>query len=142
MASWGKNVFVLWEDDAIQHKSVILLKQSIDNGTTFGPAIDLSDNNTRNFAISFNPEIATVDNNLYIKFQDIISGILLKKSTDAGISFGPATILTNSTAVSHRKYCQLQRMVLCMCCGKILTPGIIIYSSKEVPITVLLLDLQ
>ena len=71
IASWGKNVFVLWEDDAIQHKSVILLKQSIDNGTTFGPAIDLSDNNTRNFAISFNPEIATVDNNLYIKFQDI-----------------------------------------------------------------------
>ena len=79
MASWGKNVFVLWEDDAIQHKSVILLKQSIDNGTTFGPAIDLSDNNTQNFSISFNPEIATVDNNLYIKFQDIISGILLKK---------------------------------------------------------------
>ena len=101
IASWGKNVFVLWEDDAIQHKSMILLRQSIDGGTTFRPAVDLSENNTRDFAISFNPEIATVDNNLYIKFQDVLSGILLKKSTDAGFSFGPATSLSKSTAVSH-----------------------------------------
>ncbi|PWU79135.1 MAG: hypothetical protein DLM72_19010 [Candidatus Nitrosopolaris wilkensis] len=101
IASWGKNVFVLWEDDAIQHKSAILLKQSIDNGTTFGPAINLSNNNTQNLAISFNPDIAMVDNNLYIKYQDILSGILLKKSADAGVSFGPATKISNSTAVSH-----------------------------------------
>ena len=76
----GQKCVCTWEDDAVQHKSMILLKQSNDYGTTFGPAIDISENNTRDFAISFNPEIATVDNNLYIKFQDFLAGILLKKS--------------------------------------------------------------
>jgi hypothetical protein len=101
IAAAGKNVYLLWEDDSIRHKSFIAMKKSGDTGATFGPTINLSNNISKaTFGISYDPELTVFGNNLYVKFQDVNAGILLKKSTDGGLNFGPPIRFSDTTAVS------------------------------------------
>jgi hypothetical protein len=101
IAAGGKNVYLLWEDDSIRHKSFIVMKKSLDSGATFGPAINLSTNISKDtLGISYDPEVTAFGNNVYVKFQDVNAGILLKKSTNGGLNFGPPVRFGNTTAVS------------------------------------------
>src|SRR5919108_3454816 len=101
VAAWGKNVYLLWEDDSLRHKSFIVMKKSTDGGATFGPAMNLSNNiSNATLGISYDPELTAFGNNVYVKFQDVNAGILLKKSTDGGLTFGPPFRFGNTTAVS------------------------------------------
>jgi len=100
IATVGTNVYVVW-DDIISGNYSILFKRSIDNGATFGPSINISKNSTR--AIS-NLNIATVGTNVYVVWDDIVSGnynILFKRSIDNGATFGPAVDLSKEGFDPH-----------------------------------------
>ena len=73
--------------------------------TTFGSTINLS-NNTGS---SFNPQISTTSNNVYVVWQDDSlsvnntgnQDIFFKKNTDNGTTFGSTINLSYTTGVSH-----------------------------------------
>jgi hypothetical protein len=98
IAAYDEKVYVAWIDDSLGNEE-ILLARSIDNGTTFSEAINLSntiDTNSRNL------EISAFENNVYAVWLDEDeqgNGIILfKASNDGGETFGnPITIARNVT---------------------------------------------
>jgi hypothetical protein len=93
-----EKVHVAWIDDSLGNKD-ILLARSIDNGTTFSEAINLSNTTNTN---SHNLELSGFDNNVYAVWLDEDEQgngiILLKASNDGGETFGnPITIARNVT---------------------------------------------
>jgi len=113
----NNNVFVVWEEGK-GGKSSIVYRHSNDSGITFGPATSISSddddvqNNSSNINIkdedikrdsAIQPDITSTAENVYIVWKSLQSGIQLKHSNDSGITFGPATTLTNDTSVSDLK---------------------------------------
>ena len=93
------NVYIVWQDGIAGNNFDIFFKASTDNGTTFGTAINLS-NNT---GFSGYPRLAAYGNNVYIVWQDNTPGnsdILFKASTDNGTTFRTAINLSNNTNTS------------------------------------------
>ena len=67
IAASGNNVYVTWEDDDTPAgNNDIFFRASNNNGTSFGPPINLS-NNT---GFSFDPQIAASGNNVYVTWED------------------------------------------------------------------------
>jgi LVIVD repeat len=98
LAVSGNNVYVAWQD-VMQGNKEILLRKSIDGGTTFGSINNLSNN----AADSIFPAIAVSGNNVYVAWQDVMQGnkeILLRKSIDGGTTFGSINNLSNNAADS------------------------------------------
>ena len=96
IASFGDNVYVVWKSQ----QSGIQLKHSNDSGTTFGPAITITKNNTNVSEL----KLAASEDNVYVVWKSQQSGIQLKHSNDSGTTFGPAiTITKNNTNVSELK---------------------------------------
>lgn len=98
IAAYDEKVHVAWIDDSLGNNE-ILLARSIDNGTTFSEAINLSNTTNTN---SRNLELSAFDNNVYAVWLDEDeqgNGIILfKASKDGGETFGnPITIATNVT---------------------------------------------
>jgi hypothetical protein len=98
IAAYDEKVHVAWIDNSLGNKE-ILLARSIDNGTTFSEAINLSNNANTN---SRNLELSAFDNNVYAVWLDEDEQgngiILLKASNDGGETFGnPITIARNVT---------------------------------------------
>ena len=93
------NVYIVWQDGIAGNNFDIFFKASTDNGTTFGTAINLS-NNT---GFSGYPRLAAYGNNVYVVWQDNTPGnsdILFKASTDNGTTFRTAINLSNNTNTS------------------------------------------
>src|ERR671919_440205 len=98
IAAYDEKVHVAWIDNSLGNKE-ILLARSIDNGTTFSEAINLSNTTNTN---SRNLELSAFDNNVYAVWLDEDergNGIILfKGSNDGGESFGNSiTIARNVT---------------------------------------------
>ena len=98
IAAYDGIVHVAWIDDSLGNEE-ILLARSIDNGTTFSEAINLS--NTTNTS-SRNLELSAFDKNIYAVWLDEDekgNGIILfRASNDGGETFGnPITIARNVT---------------------------------------------
>ena len=98
IAAYNEKVHVAWIDNSLGNKE-ILFARSIDNGTTFSEAINLS--NTTN-ANSRNLELSAFENNVYAVWLDEDeqgNGIILfRASNDGGETFGnPITIARNVT---------------------------------------------
>jgi hypothetical protein len=98
IAAYDEKVHVAWIDDSLGNKE-ILLARSIDNGTTFTEAINLSNTANTN---SRNLELSAFENNVYAVWLDEDeqgNGIILfKASNDGGETFGnPITIAHNVT---------------------------------------------
>ena len=110
IASHGKNVYVVWEEDdpdsqAKQSLSQydnrrnydILIKKSTDRGLTFGKEINLSNNR----GISEHPQIAISGNTVHVAWIDnsltTNKEILYRKSTDGGNTFSNVINLSNSS---------------------------------------------
>jgi hypothetical protein len=98
IAAYDEKVHVAWIDDSLGNNE-ILLARSIDNGTTFSEAINLSNTTNTN---SRNLELSAFDNNVYAVWLDEDeqgNGIILfKASNDGGETFGnPKTIARNVT---------------------------------------------
>jgi hypothetical protein len=91
----GKKVYVTWEEDG-----EIFFTTSTNGGNSFGNVINLSDNP----GLSVSPQIAISgkkgNTTVYVVWQDAYRGkpdILIRTSTDNGISFGNVVNISNST---------------------------------------------
>jgi len=91
----GSNVYVVWTGLG-PTSADIFFRASTDNGVTFGPIINLS-NNTGG---SSQPRIAAYGNDVYVVWSDSTNSnnleILLRRSTDNGATFGPIIDLSNT----------------------------------------------
>ncbi len=94
----GSVVHVVWNDNR-DGNSEIYYKRSTDGGISWGADTRL----TNNSAISEYPSVAVSGSVVHVVWQDNRDGnyeIYYKRSTDAGISWGADTRLTNNTAFS------------------------------------------
>jgi hypothetical protein len=101
VAAWNDNVYVLWQDSipSDSRNYDIFIKNSVDNGTTFGQPVNLS-NNT---GFSEHPQLAVYGNNVYAVWADNTSGnkqVLFSRSVDDGGSFDDIKSLSNNTSDS------------------------------------------
>jgi hypothetical protein len=96
IAAYNEKVHVAWIDNSLENKE-ILFARSIDNGTTFSEAINLSNTTNTN---SRNLEIAAFENNVYAVWLDEDeqgNGIILfKASNDGGETFSTAIAIARN----------------------------------------------
>ena len=96
----GANVYVVWRDNS-SGKDQIYFKRSSDNGNSFYPTEDLSNNN----GSSTNPQITAIGNNVYTVWSDTTTGngdIYFKSSADNGTSFASSKNLSrNLNGTAH-----------------------------------------
>ena len=98
MATYGQNVYVVWEDTALGNEE-IFFRASNDGGQTFGVTQNLSMDGVD----SDDPDIYTYGQNVYVVWNAFNSStgnreILFKASTDGGLTFGVTQNLSNITA--------------------------------------------
>jgi hypothetical protein len=99
VAVYGSVVDVVWNDERDGNRE-IYYKRSTDSGVSWGADTRL----TNNIAYSKYPSIAVSGSLVHVVWQDYrVSNdeIYYKRSTDAGISWGADTRLTNDTAWSE-----------------------------------------
>ncbi len=115
VAAWDNNVYMLWQDSVPPGYTNydIFIKNSSDNGTTFGTPINLSNNP----GFSEHPQIVAYDNKVYAIWTDDTSGnreVLFTRSLDkgaspftrnleGGISFERTKNLSNNTSDSFNQ---------------------------------------
>lgn len=104
VAAWNSNVYLLWQDSIPSDYTNydIFIKNSNDNGTTFGSSVNLSNNS----GFSEHPQIAAYDNNVYAIWADDTSGnreVLFTRSVDNGTSFDKIKNLSNNTSDSFNQ---------------------------------------
>jgi hypothetical protein len=99
IAAFGDHVYVVWRqltEDG--NKASIILKGSIDNGNTFGKAMEVSEN----ALFRSSPKVAAFNNNVYVVWDAKYSGaykgtknegIFFAKSSDDGVTFDKQTKL-------------------------------------------------
>jgi hypothetical protein len=101
VAAWNSHVYVLWQNSmpSDNRNYDIFIKNSVNNGTTFGLPINLSNNS----GFSEHPQIAVYGNNVYAIWADDTSGnreVLFTRSVDNGASFDSIKNLSNNTSDS------------------------------------------
>ncbi len=96
IAAHDSDVYLVWSATGNNNDFEIFFRASHDNGITFGPTINLSDN--INLKSSQNPDIAVSGNNVYVVWEDRTDGegsILLRISNDKGSTFGDVIDLSD-----------------------------------------------
>jgi hypothetical protein len=102
VAAWDSSVYVLWQDSVSGRNYDIFIKKSMDNGTSFGTPVDLS-NNT---GFSEHPQLSAFGSSVYAVWADNTPGnreVLFARSTDNGTSFENARDLSNDASDSHNQ---------------------------------------
>ena len=102
IASFRHNVYLVWEQslpgpDAKNYD--IYFMSSKDGGINFNDPVNLSNNK----GFSEHPQIAAVENNVYVLWADDTSGtrqVYFRGSTDGGESFAPAVKLSKDNSTS------------------------------------------
>ncbi len=98
IASSGSVVHVVWRDNR-DGNTEIYYKRSTNEGVNWGTDIRL----TNNAAESWSPSVAVSGSVVHITWQDVRNGnyeIYYKRSTDAGVTWGADTRLTNNSYYS------------------------------------------
>lgn len=113
IAASGTNVYVVGEGKygGIQGPIGVLYRASRDGGTTFSNTVDLSNNNSTDFA----PKVATSGNYVYVAWSEITSDkknsdLIFRVSKDGGETFGPKIKINqdnNSTGMYNTDFIQL-----------------------------------
>ena len=102
------NVYVIWTDDTTGNADIIFRKSS-DYGNNFNRTINLSRNN----GSSISPQLAAIDNNVYVVWTDNTTGkddINFRKSSDYGKEFaGESNLSENLTGSFNPKLAGLDR---------------------------------
>jgi hypothetical protein len=102
------NVYVVWTDDTSGNADINFRKSS-DYGYNFNRTINLSRNN----GSSVSPQLAAIDNNVYVVWNDDTTGkadINFRKSSDYGIKFaGESNLSKNLTGSFNPKLAALDR---------------------------------
>jgi hypothetical protein len=88
-------VHIVWQDTIAGNYS-IFYKRSLDGARSFDSVVKLDGPNED----SYEPEISTQSNNVFIVWKSANAGILFRASIDNGASFLPPVILSNATNVS------------------------------------------
>jgi hypothetical protein len=101
VAAWNNHVYVVWQDSmpSDNRNYDIFIKNSVDNGNTFGLPINLSNNS----GFSEHPQVTVYGNNVYAIWADNTSGnreVLFTRSIDNGASFDSIKNLSNNTSDS------------------------------------------
>jgi len=94
----GSIVHIVWQDQRVTNDQ-IYYKRSSDNGVSWGPDSRLTNTST----LTVTPSIAVSGNFVHVvwdDFRDINPEIYYKGSSDAGISWGTDTRLTNNSSNS------------------------------------------
>jgi hypothetical protein len=102
VAAWNSSVYVLWQDSVSGRNYDIFIKRSVDNGTTFGSPVNLS--NTPGF--SEHPQLSAYGSSVYAVWADNTPGnreVFFAGSVDNGTSFENARNLSNNTSNSHNQ---------------------------------------
>ncbi len=97
-------LFIVWAETDNSGNKEIMFTKSLDGGTTFGKAINLS-NTSKN---SNHPEISAYGENVYVVWRDTAQNdtndnILFKSSADGGNTFSKPLELANNTFTSFPK---------------------------------------
>jgi glutaredoxin len=98
IAVQGNNIYVVWQDNTPGNYDIFFTHSS-DNGNSFAPVLNLSNNS----GTSELPQIAVQGNNIYVVWQDNTPGnydILFKRSTNYGEGFRGVN-LKNSNGTSQ-----------------------------------------
>lgn len=102
VAAWNNSVYVIWQDSVSGRNYDIFIKKSVDNGTTFGSHINLSNNS----GFSEHPQLSVYGSNVYAVWADNSPGnreILFSRSTDNGTSFEAIQNLSGDNSDSHNQ---------------------------------------
>ncbi len=98
VAGSGSNAYAIWSR-GIAQKFDIFFSKSMDNGTSFSSALDLSNN----IGNSSNARVAVSGNNVYVVWQSEVLGkanIFFRASTDNGVTFDNAVNLNSNAGKS------------------------------------------
>lgn len=93
-------IHVVWDDYDLAEGLDIFIRTSMDNGATFGNAINLN----RNTGYSTSVPIAVSGSNIYAVASVGNIDIFFRSSTDNGVSFSKAVNLSNNPAGSSDPY--------------------------------------
>ena len=99
ISSSSENIYIVWQESVGSYGTSnydIFFKKSNDSGETFGSPINLSNNS----GFSEHPQIASVENIIYIVWVDDSSGereIMFCKSSDSGKTFSNSTIVSQNS---------------------------------------------
>jgi hypothetical protein len=99
IATAGNNVYVTWSDDTPGNRD-IFFSASNNNGTSFGPPINISNNTGDSLAA----QIAAIGSNVYVTWEDDTPGnrdIFFAASNNNGTSFSTPINLSNNTGFSQ-----------------------------------------
>jgi hypothetical protein len=102
VAAWDSSVYVIWQDSVSGRNYDIFIKKSIDNGTTFGEPLNISDNP----GFSEHPQLSVYGGNVYAVWADNTSGnkeVIFTRSADGGATFEGARNLSNDASDSHNQ---------------------------------------
>ena len=94
--AYNTNVYIVWQGNNKEGQFDIFLSKSSDGGITFSQPINLSNDSSD----SINPQLATVQNNLFVIWNDNSTknyNIMIKRSSDGGITFSQPINLSNTT---------------------------------------------
>jgi hypothetical protein len=103
----GQSVYVVWTDEtAGTGNSEILYRRSTDGGASFGPTVNLSNTTGYSYAATVAASMtnALLQQDVYVVWTDETPGkrgILYRKSTDGGASFGGTVRLPTTHEGSH-----------------------------------------
>ena len=99
ISSSSENIYIVWQESVGSYGTSnydIFFKKSNDSGETFGSPINLSNNS----GFSEHPQIASVENIIYIVWVDDSSGereIMFCKSFDSGKTFSNSTMVSQNS---------------------------------------------
>jgi ethanolamine utilization microcompartment shell protein EutL len=97
----GQSVYVVWTDDTPgPGNSEILYRRSTDGGATFGGTVNLSNTtgNSNLASVAVSGNYPSQQQDVYVMWSDGTRGILYRKSTDSGATFGRTVSLTSGRA--------------------------------------------
>ncbi|NMO20465.1 exo-alpha-sialidase [Pyxidicoccus fallax] len=97
LAAQGENVYVLWDDGGRNDGADLFFRRSTDAGITFGPILRL----TQTEGESDQQQLAVAGNNVYVLWSECdwpTCEVRLRKSTDAGETFGPEVKVSQTPA--------------------------------------------
>ncbi len=103
IASSGSSVYAVWTNGSLVQGNILFAK-STDGGATFSTPIPLSDQTT---SFSFLPDVAVDNNNnnnVYVVWARVttVSEVVIVKSTDGGVNFGPPVVLNPGPLANGR----------------------------------------
>jgi hypothetical protein len=102
VAAWGSGVYVIWQDSISGRNYDIFITKSIDNGTSFGTPLNLSNN----IGFSEHPQLSASGGSVYAVWADNTPGnreVLFSRSKDNGTSFEDSRNLSNDASDSHNQ---------------------------------------